>query len=424
MRRFKGHGVLLTAVVCVLAVVVGAGVWAVGTGLRWLGRLVDPLSLDATVREAIARLEASAGEFARSLQRAASGSHPTMTDLATAAAEWGFAVATVGTTPTGTQVWVVGVERNVPGEGTIDVWSCFAINIPVSSRVPVPSRAESRADVERIDCGETRAPESLAHAARWLDQRHAAAGLAAAAPSGRTAPSAGSVIDGLRIVTADDDGTTVRVDVVDEAGTVALGAPDSYLYGVRLVAGSTVAGDAAVTAVTIPVELDPAIRARAEADAVGLVESAWVSPDLGPRGEGVGMLDRSLGKLVSIVRYEASADGATVHLAVEVVAGGRYTDNPAPSPIIVCVEVATEGQGDPGSTPAITVEPCRYPLVAPNDSPDDALTNVRSRDATRSEGWGQRCPSRASGRGRSASVFDVASVAETPEAPTTTFCSS
>ena len=140
----------------------------------------------------------------------------------------------------------------------------------------------------------------------------------------------GSVVDGLRIVAAEGDGPTVRVDAIDEAGTVALGSPDSYLYGARLVAGPEVAGGARAAAARLPVEVDPAIRAQAQADAVRLVESTSVAVRPGPRGEGVTFLDRQPGKLISIVSYGTSTTGSTVHRAVEVVAGGRGRDNPTP----------------------------------------------------------------------------------------------
>ncbi|MBX6752012.1 MAG: hypothetical protein IRY85_20520, partial [Micromonosporaceae bacterium] len=331
------------------------------TGVRWLGTQVDRWLPDAAVTEALDRLEASAWEFARSLERAATRSQPTGAQVAAAAAEWGLAVATVGTTPTGTQLWVAGVERNVPSEGTTeDIWSCFAITIAG------PGSAESGAEVERIACGGTDMPESVVYVGRWLDQRDAVAGLArsAAQVADRwTAPPAGSVVDGLRIVAADGGGPTVRVDAIDEVGTVVLGAPDTYLYGARLVAGPEVAGGATVAAVRLPVEVDPAIRAQAEADALRLVESTWTPSVVGSRRERVPWLDRHLGKLISIVRYEAAADGSmTVHLAVEVVAGGRSKDNPAPSPVVVCVEAATEGTGDRTLTKSMSVEPCQYPL--------------------------------------------------------------
>jgi len=364
-RRPKRPGVLVIAAACVVTVLVGVGVWMVGAGTRWLGEVVDRAFPDAAVSAAVERLEASAGEFARSLQRVAAGAYPTRADVAAAAAESGLAVAVVGTTPTAVQVWAVGVEREVPSEGmTEDVWSCFVINITVPS-----GSTQSGADVERIDCRTTDANTSLVYASRWLDQRHAAAELgrllATESPAGRPVPSAGSVVDGLRVVAVDGDGTTVRADVVDEAGTVVLAAPDSYLYGVRLVAGPGAAGGSTVTAVRLPVEVDPAVRAQAEAEAIGLVESVWPSsPPLRLDATGVRGLNLDLGKLVAVVGYEATAAGLTLHLAVEVVAGGRRADNPAPSPIVVCVGVVSEGWGNRTSTRSIAVKPCGYPLVA------------------------------------------------------------
>ena len=364
-RRSRGRlGVLVVAVVCVLAVV-GAGVWVAGRTLRWLGEHGDQALLDPTVWAAVERLETSGWEFAWSLERMAARSSPTAADVAAAAAEAGLAVAVVGTTPTAVQVWAVGVERDVPSEGvTDDVWSCFAIEVAVPS-----GGADAGADVERIDCRTENVNTSLVYAARWLDQRHAAAQLgrrlAAEWPAGPVVPTPGSVVDGLRVVVVEDDGATVTVDVVDEAGTVVLGTPDAYLYGVRLVAGPEASGGGAVTAVSLPVEVDPAIRAQAEAEAIGLVEAVWPeAPPLRLDPTGVHGLILSRGKLVAVTGYEATAAGLTLHLAVEVVAGGRRADNPSPSPIVVCVGVVTEGWGNHVSTRSIAVEPCAYPLVA------------------------------------------------------------
>lgn len=349
---------LLTVAVCALVVIVGAGVWAAGSTVRWLERQVDRALTDSSVLAAEDRLIEAGWEFARSLERVAERSYPTVSDIAAAAADSGLAVATLGVAPTVLRAVVVGVKRQVPSEGTVeDVWTCFDV------RVPVPGGVGSGAEVE--SCRGIGSWDPLEHAARWLDQGYLAAELGrrlvAESPADGAGPSVGSVIDGLRVVAAERDGATVTVYAVDEAGTVVLGTPDAYLYGVRVVAGP---GGSTVAAVSLPVELDPAIRAQAETEAIGLAEAVWPGASwLLLDAGGVRGLDLDRGKLVTVVGYEATADGLTLHLAVEVVAGGRRVDNPSPSPIVVCVDVVTEGWGNNTLTKSITVAQCPYPLI-------------------------------------------------------------
>ncbi len=78
------------------------------------------------------------------------------------------------------------------------------------------------------------------------------------------------------------------------------------------------------------------------ADSVGRVQA----------GMSVATLDRVLGRLIAVHRYETNADGLTLHVVVEVPAGGWAT---AGTPVLACFVV-------PPSR-AIDVEPCGYPLV-------------------------------------------------------------
>jgi hypothetical protein len=52
-----------------------------------------------------------------------------------------------------------------------------------------------------------------------------------------------------------------------------------------------------------------------------------------------------------------------LHPTIEVVAGGKRIGIPAPSPIVVCVGVVTEGWGNNPSIKSVSVELCPYPLI-------------------------------------------------------------
>jgi len=79
--------------------------------------------------------------------------------------------------------------------------------------------------------------------------------------------------------------------------------------------------------------------------------SSW-----GPRAAG--------GTLISVSGYEVSDHDLTVHVAVDVVAGGwaARATNPHTPDVLVCYAIIVTGNA-PTATPDVNAEPCRYPLT-------------------------------------------------------------
>ena len=346
-RARRRTRVVAAAVIGVLAVAAGLGVWGLA---RVAGRLDDVVPWSRAASEALSRLDTRAWTFAEAVQRVASGAEPTDEQLAAAAADSDLAVAGVDVTPANLSLWVVGVERDVDAHG--DVWSCFHVTIALVTDGP------DRPEVRRGEhnCEGTDVAGAVRFATRWLNERDVLRALGAglvAAPT--TAPAAGTTIDGLRIVASDVDGTTATVDVAGRAGALALGAPDAYVFGLRLVAGPD---GVRTTPLRLPAQVDATIRERAEADASALVETS-VPPSYRP------MPWRANGQeLVTLIRSDARPGVVVQHLVVEVVAGGwgaRATDPAAPD-VLVCYAWELH---QPDRTASLHPEPCGYPLVLP-----------------------------------------------------------